>query len=837
MAAKAQRPKKPKGSKLYKGGFLENCLWLYDKLKIERRPGQRTLLASMAEEMERHYARRQRIELDAAMGIETGAELKGCGYQIGQAPVGTGKTYVLLILAFVSWWLYRKRTVISTQTKILQNQLITKDIPAFKKLLADVGLPPGSFDDWNCHTVKGRANFICPNQLKKFRQWTSGGRDLIIHSLRENRTLVFSTAKLDVIAGAGSKRISLDIDRAAELSDEGEGDLLPFINASEENCDSEFCAFARHSEERPCPYYASCFQKSALIISNHSVVTSKLQALKRAELEKEPESEVTDSDEIANEIVNEIESELSESKDEKASGKKAALLSANNYFFDEAHHLMGYFTAEESEFRLETAEVYKTLTAPLFPGAAYKKAVKELFPRKSLIFKNWEKMLELLQEVTEGKCWKIEEAASLCETLKSDSEFLSKELSALPEEVVRDALPANKRLYDKFAETGALLERIKENVKEQIKKKEIAEPPSYITVDSEGLAILKYSEENSLSSDIEKYIPEAEYSGFISGTLLIDSLPSVFTAEAGLPENTPVVEVPSPFEHRHVQLWVPKANEELKLPGCGPSEKQMSEDRITNLNNFCRKYVPGYVKHNNGGVLILCTSIERMKSVAATLRPLLDPMPGRELFVQGEMPRVKLVGNYLNSQSPVLVASNSFREGFDAVREKLTWVIMDKLPYDNNGASEKRRLELLEKTGKIRSESEHRMNLMLFNLIQAMGRLERSTEDWGTLTVLDPRFYWMTKEGKQNPFLAISSDFLEKSEAAFESGEYRYMWFRKDKWKDLKDGSYFKGRSFKEADGLIPFDWLNKDKFIDRFITEEEWTRRSRKLYKEAQEF
>jgi len=40
---------------------------------------------------------------------------------------------------------------------------------------------------------------------------------------------------------------------------------------------------------------------------------------------------------------------------------------------------------------------------------------------------------------------------------------------------------------------------------------------------------------------------------------------------------------------------------------------------------------------------------------------------------------------------------------------------------------------------------------MLFDLVQSFGRLERSVADWGTLTILDPRFYWLTKMGENDP--------------------------------------------------------------------------------------
>ena len=55
-------------------------------------------------------------------------EAMDCGDEISiaSAPVGTGKSLCILILVYASWYLYNKKSLISTGTILLQEQLIKK---------------------------------------------------------------------------------------------------------------------------------------------------------------------------------------------------------------------------------------------------------------------------------------------------------------------------------------------------------------------------------------------------------------------------------------------------------------------------------------------------------------------------------------------------------------------------------------------------------------------------------------------------------------------------------------------------------------------------------------
>src|SRR5688500_9593282 len=77
---------------------------------------------------------------------------------IVEAGTGTGKTLAYLIPAIGAALDSKKRIVISTGTKNLQEQLMEKDIPFLQKVL------PGKF---TAAYMKGRSNYACLYRIQK----------------------------------------------------------------------------------------------------------------------------------------------------------------------------------------------------------------------------------------------------------------------------------------------------------------------------------------------------------------------------------------------------------------------------------------------------------------------------------------------------------------------------------------------------------------------------------------------------------------------------------------------------------------------------------------------
>lgn len=759
---------------------------LYDAMDFEQRAGQKELLLKMAERMDAIYGSNERRRNDALAGTETDISIQPRDFFVSEAPVGTGKSYVLLMLAFLSWHFYGKKSVVSTQTKILQNQMFSKDIPKFKRLLTAAAektalVDPEAVARWKYRVVKGRGNYLCLNELDKYKRLTNNCGDIIVKSPDSNSVSVVTNTKLVAVCNSVSE-IKKDLDRGEGILFDDDP-IYPLVVASRVNCmkGKESCPYYPTG----CTYSASVNASADLIITNHTLITNFLM------LDSGDSAEEAEADPNAEQIL-----DTDELKEEKpAERKKIPVMSADNYFFDEAHHLMGYQSGEEARDSVSSEEVLMYLVTPL-PYSAKKEAVSEIMEAREHLWSLYQDLLKGIESDRERWC----EAAA--EKRGSDFQPSFLKVSVLNGffKDVYDTLGALRAksseiegecrsiLEQDIAMEKAIWNRIADNIKEG----NITPSSEGLCAGEEGISWNTYRP-RSLEDDIAKAIPSCEFASFISGTILMDGRPDVFAAETGLKNIGSCLKVESPFAHRNINLWIPKADQMPRF-----SNLDGGRSHFEALCGFCLKYVPPYVEYNYGGVLILCTSVVRMRLLAEILTPAVEAT-GRHVLIQGSMPRAKLVKTFLNNPSSVLIATNSFREGFDAPGDRLTWVILDKLPFSNpSDQAYAARMKILKESGVIKDSHSHGINLMLFDLIQSFGRLERTAGDWGTLTVLDPRFYWLTQMGVDEP------------------------------------GNTFRKSMPCTIEGMIPFSW-DRSRIIDKMVKPDTWLELAKKTQAEAE--
>jgi len=167
------------------------------------------------------------------------------GVLLAEAGTGTGKTLAYLIPAILS----RRRVLISTGTKNLQEQIFYKDLPVLRESL---GIP------FTATYMKGRGNYLC---LHRFEAFKEGG---VAQSLGFTRDESIYIRLID------EWRAETKTGDRAELEDLPED--LPFwkdIAASSENCIGTECA-----------HYNDCFitrmrQSAAeadLVVVNHHLL-------------------------------------------------------------------------------------------------------------------------------------------------------------------------------------------------------------------------------------------------------------------------------------------------------------------------------------------------------------------------------------------------------------------------------------------------------------------------------------------------------------------------------------------------------------------------------------
>ncbi len=161
---------------------------------------------------------------------------------IAEAGTGTGKTFAYLAPAILAG----KKTIVSTGTKNLQDQLFSKDIPLIRGALKQHPFVPA--------LLKGRANYLCTYRLE----------NALNNAIGYSQDDAAALAQIKAWAG---RTKSGDI---AEISDVQEGNPV-WYNATStvENCLGQ-----------DCPDYADCFlvkarkkaQDADLVVVNHHLL-------------------------------------------------------------------------------------------------------------------------------------------------------------------------------------------------------------------------------------------------------------------------------------------------------------------------------------------------------------------------------------------------------------------------------------------------------------------------------------------------------------------------------------------------------------------------------------
>ncbi len=165
----------------------------------------------------------------------------GADRLIVEAGTGTGKTFAYLIPALLSG----RKTIISTGTKALQDQLYHRDLPLVGKA---VGRPVTTA------LLKGRANYLCLHRLDQ----VSEPADSLVDDMNEVREWRYRT-------DSGDK---------AELIDVAEDSpVWPLVTSTADNCLGQ-----------KCPDYSKCHvvkarkaaQEADLVVVNHHLLLADL---------------------------------------------------------------------------------------------------------------------------------------------------------------------------------------------------------------------------------------------------------------------------------------------------------------------------------------------------------------------------------------------------------------------------------------------------------------------------------------------------------------------------------------------------------------------------------
>ena len=658
----------------------------------EDRPGQRTMLRRVAE------------------------AYNGGGVTLVEAGTGTGKSLAYLIPS-AEWALRNgERTMISTNTINLQEQLDQKDLPLVRRLL-------GEEVDWEL--VKGRGNYISIRRAQL---------------AAESAPLLFSDDRGD--------ELDQLIGWIGQTEDGSHADLtfVPTEDVWDEvKSDADICLRAR------CPHFQACFYQrsrrraasATLLITNHHLLFTDLSV--RMATQNYKDSAVLPAyrhlilDEAHN-IEDAATSHLGSEVTRRGMFRMLARLDRRG---------RGVLTAVQEALagrteREPAMELRSRIESRVRPALEEARAELTLF-------------LDVLEPILPSDAKgavrlgtaEMPEPAShpavreRLDGLVSAFRTLSRELRGVRERLEdHDTLGEGLegRLLDlrsgegRLADTAHTLHTVLDGDAEDVRYVRWLEWRGKSRGKNRNLVIASAPIE---VGDLlrEHLFEKVETAVLCSATLATKDSFAFLRSRIGLLDDT-LIEydvnlkinesiINSPFEFdRQTLLVVP-----TDLPDVNDPSGRFDEATAEVVRESC--------SISGGGTFVLFTSHRALRRVAELLRA--DTALPWPLFVQGEDTRSRLLERFVESGSGLLLGTASFWEGVDVPGRPLRGLIIQRLPFKvPTEPITAARIEAIERRGGS-SFGEFVLPLAALKLKQGFGRLVRSREDQGAILILDDR--------------------------------------------------------------------------------------------------
>ena len=669
----------------------------------EDRPGQRAMLA------------------EVARGYNEGA------VTLVEAGTGTGKSVAYLLPA-ASWAIRNKeRTIVSTNTINLQEQLVAKDLPLVRELLGE---------DFRWALMKGRGNYISIRRA---------------HLAAESAATLFEEDR--------SREVDSLLDWIAATEDGSLADLAtaPSPEVWEEvQSDSDICLHAR------CPHFQACFYQRSrrvaasadVLVVNHHLLFSDLSL--RIATDNFTQSAALPAyrrlilDEAHN-IEDAATSHLGASLTRK--GLSATLTRLDRVAKVVQRELAGLsvhgdggLPPREPAARQVTAPLLERLRAQVRPALA----------RTRREFENFFKILDEMAPFPEGVRVRLG-SDQLPEPTRQGrvhsglGVFLDA-LGVLARET--SELATRIELTDEWHEPlqGRILDlrSIERRLMNASRSLRLVLDPA-----EEGQRYVRWVEQRSSRRskrrnlflaaapiELDELLREELFKRvrttvLTSATLTTRKDFSFLRGRLGLahdamaPSRLRVVEarIDSPFDFpEQTLLCVPS---DLPRPSFGGPAGSASFNRAT------ARTVAALADISRGGVFALFTSHRALRAVAKALR---TQRGGRwPLLVHGEDDRSRLLSRFVEAGNAVLLGTTSFWEGVDVPGRPLRALLIQKLPFSvPTDPVVEARMEAIEAAGG-NPFQEFMLPQAALRLRQGFGRLVRSSRDRGAVVLLDSR--------------------------------------------------------------------------------------------------
>ncbi len=614
----------------------------------------------------------RRGQLQMAQAVEQALGEKR--HLIIEAGTGTGKTLAYLVPVIQS----RKRVIISTGTKNLQEQLFYKDIPFLEQALY-----PQGRGKLNVCYMKGRNNYLCRKKLYDLtRQPVLSGLDEIEH--------------YRIIAGWEKTTSSGDRAELAALPETSA--LWHKLDARSETCIGQKCSS-----------WENCFitemhrraMESDIIIVNHHLFFADL-AIKQTE--NAPDAGI--------------------------------LPEVGTIIFDEAHELEqvagSYFGVSVSNVRVEELcrDVEVSLERDHLLSSSVRSAVNSLRERSGLFFS--------VLPPGEGR-FAFDNRRQFLEENGEEFLALGKSLSRLASEL--ENLPNKPEVVFSFVrraeelrmQLGVLLELEDPNIVYWIERRtaRVGRPvsrqrnpgPASAPEEMRGARTNVFLQATPIDvGPILKtcLFDKLDCAVLTSATLAVGGGFSYVRRRLGCEHGRELV-VPSHFDYAsQALLYIPPDLPDPRTMQFAPKAAERTR-RLLEITQ--------------GRAFVLFTSHAQMKDIYQRLLGEL----GFPMLLQGDAPKSSLLEQFRLTPHAVLFATSSFWQGVDVQGEQLSCVIIDRLPFavpsDPVVAA---RVKAIDAEGG-NAFLQYQVPAAVITLKQGFGRLIRSLDDRGLLALLDNR--------------------------------------------------------------------------------------------------
>jgi ATP-dependent DNA helicase DinG len=612
---------------------------------------------------------------------------------LAEAGTGTGKTFAYLVPALLSGL----KTIVSTGTRALQDQLYHRDLPRVRDALGK-GVKTA--------LLKGRANYLCRYRLEKSKgepRFTT--KEQITQFQRivqwSGRTRLGDLAELDALPE--------------------DSPLIPMVTSTTDNC--------LGSE---CPFWEECFvvqarqraQAADVVVVNHHLLLADLALKQEGFGEILPGAQVFVVDE-----AHQLPELAAQFFGEGLSARPLVELARDAQ--GEAKSVTGALAVVQAPSR-DLEEATRAMRAAMEGLPARGTRGRAL--QQSGVF-------EALSALDDALCAFIDAVAPLCEASPGFDacharaiEQRARLLRWAPPDFARRHLDAQREEDAPGTNVGLDLPATQsvESTHDDVAPHLDGDPDTDTDIDEKKLWDVRWYELSprgfrfqrtplDVSGPLRAHREQSRAAWvFTSATLAVAGGFDHLSERLGLDAPRTLI-APSPFDWPHQALCY--------LP------PRMPEPNSRDYTAAVIDVVRPVLEASNGRAFVLFASHRALREAADLLRSD-SPWP---LFVQGDAPRSVLLQRFRDSGNGVLLGAASFREGVDVAGDALSVVVIDKLPFAApDDPVFEARLDAIRRDGGNPFRDEQ-LPQAVIALKQGVGRLIRTETDRGVLVLCDPR--------------------------------------------------------------------------------------------------